>query len=240
MRDKAANSTPGGAPDPVRSRRSFLARAMGASALAVPALGLVSAPRVSADPPRGHKKATGLIATLLQEIMNDEADHVKVLQNLLDDEDNPLPVPIRKPPKLDVAELTQRNFQDFLETASAFENTGSGLYHGALLNITQTEEYFPVAAGLASVESRHASWLNSMIGEPLVLGFVPVEAPIDQRTTLARVAPFVTDPRSTFPSFDTNTVSDENNFFILDFVLFLEYIESAFYTINVPRFAVLK
>ena len=240
MRDKAANNTPGGVPDPVRSRRLFLARAMGASALAVPALGLVSAPRVSAASPGGHKKATGLIATLLQEIMNDEADHVKVVQNLLDDEDNPLPVPIRKPPKLDVAELTQPNFQAFLETASAFENTGSGLYHGALLNITQTEEYFPIAAGLASVESRHASWLNSMIGEPLVPDFVAVEAPINQRTTLARVAPFVTDPRATFPSFDTNTVSDENNFFILDFVLFLEYIESAFYTINVPRFAVLK
>jgi hypothetical protein len=35
-------------------------------------------------------------------------------------------------------------------------------------------------------------------------------------------------------------VSDANNFFVLDFVLFLEYIESAFYKVNVPRFAVLR
>jgi hypothetical protein len=117
-----------------------------------------------------------------------------------------------------------------------FENTGSGLYHGALLNITQTQEYFPTAAGLAAVESRHASWLDSLLGEALVPDFAPVEAPIDQSLTLSRVAEFVTDPRSTFPAFDTTMSSDRNNFFVLDFVLFLEYIESMFYAVNVPRF----
>jgi hypothetical protein len=235
MRDVAANNTPGGAPDPVPSRRTFLTLAAGASALAVPALGLLSAPRAAAGPK--PKKVTGLTAKLLQEIMNDEAAHVRIIQNLLNDPDNPLPVPIRKPPTLDVGELTQATLDDFLEAAAAFENTGSGLYHGALLNITQTEEYFPVAAGLGSVESRHAAWLNTLLADPLVPNFAPVEAPIDQTITLSRVAPFVKDPRSTFPAFDTTVVSDRNNFFVLDFVLFLEYIESAFYSINVPRFA---
>ena len=94
--------------------------------------------------------------------------------------------------------------------------------------------------GSPSVESRHASWLNSLLGESLVPDFAPVEAPIDQTTVLSRVAPFVDDHRSTFPSFDTTVVSDGNNFFVLDFVLFLEYIEAAFYAINVPRFAALK
>jgi hypothetical protein len=107
------------------------------------------------------------------------------------------------------------------------------------LNITQTQEYFPTAAGLASVESRHASWLNSLLGESLVPDFAPVESPIDQSIVLSRVAEFVTDPRSTFPSFSTTVVTDANNFFILDFILFLEYIESAFYDLNVPLFAVL-
>jgi hypothetical protein len=95
------------------------------------------------------------------------------------------------------------DLQSFIETASAFENTGSGLYHGALLNVTQTQEYFPTAAGLAAVESRHASWLNSPLGEWLVPDFAPVEAPISQAIVLSRVAEFVTDARSTFPSFDT-------------------------------------
>lgn len=226
--DVRTTDAPRGAP----SRRSFLTRAVGASALAVPALGL-AVPRAVAAP---AKKFTGLTAMLLREIMQDESAHVRIIQDLLIDPDNPLPVPVRHTPKLDVAALTQPTPEAFLEAAAAFENTGSGLYHGALLNITQTQEYFPTAAGLAAVESRHASWLNSLLGEALVPDFAPVEAPIDQSITLARVAPFVKDPRSTFPSFDTTTVSDANNFFILDFVLFLEYIEAAFYKINVPRF----
>ena len=225
------------APGVVPSRRSLLTQAARASVLAATALGLGMPSTARAQ---GSKKLTGLTATLLQEIMNDEAQHVPIIKNLLNDPDNPLPVPIRKPPNFDLRELTQPTLQDFLATAAAFENTGSGLYHGALLNITQTEEYFPTAAGLAAVESRHASWLNSLLSEALVPGFVPVEAPIEQDVVLSRVAEFVTDPRSTFPSFDTTTVSDRNNFFILDFVLFLEYIEAKFYAVNVPRFAVLR
>jgi hypothetical protein len=219
------------------SRRSFLTQAARASALAAAAASLGMPLKARAESP---KKVTGLTATLLQEIMNDEAQHVPILQNLLNDPDNPLPVPIRKPPHFDLDALTQPTLKDFLATAAAFENTGSGLYHGALLNITQTEEYFPTAAGLAAVEARHASWLNALLGDALVPGFVPVEAPIEQDIVLSRVAEFVTDPRSTFPSFSTNTVSDDNNFSILDFVLFLEYIEAKFYAINVPKFAVVK
>ena len=106
MFDVATNNTPGGAPKPIPSRRSFLARALGASALAVPALGLVSAPRAGAAPP-SNKKLTGLTADLLQEIMNDEASHVTIIQHLLNDPDNPLPVPIRKPPHFNLAALTR-------------------------------------------------------------------------------------------------------------------------------------
>jgi hypothetical protein len=215
------------------SRRSFLTRAAGVSAVVVPALTVITARKAKAA---GHNKLTGLAAELITEVMSDEDAHVPILQNLLDDPDNPLPIPIRQPPDLNMRRLRQPNLQAFLETASAFENTGSGLYHGALLNITQTQEYFPTAAGLAAVESRHASWLNSLLGEALVPDFAPVESPIEQSIVLTRVAPFVTDPRSTFPSFDTTVVSDENNFHILDFVLFLEYIESAFYDLNVPLF----
>ena len=249
MSDVPANDTRENTPEPVPSRRSFLTRAAGASAVALPALTLLSSSKAQAkvkpkpkpvqSKPVQPTKLTGLTATLLQEIMNDEASHVTIIQHLLNDPDNPLPVPIRKPPAFNLAALTQPTLQDFFETASAFENTGSGLYHGALLNITQTQEYFPTAAGLAAVESRHASWLNSLLGESLVPDFAPVEAPIDQSVTLSRVTSFVNNPRSTFPAFDTTVVSDANNFFILDFILFLEYIEAKFYAINVPRFAVL-
>lgn len=216
----------------VRSRRGFLSRAAGLSAAAAGGL-IVSA---GGEAIAASGKLRGTAAELIQEIMGDEDQHVPIIQGLLDDPDNPLPVPIRKPPNLNMRRLRQPNLQAFLETASAFENTGSGLYHGALLNITQTQEYFPIAAGLAAVESRHAGWLNGMLGQALVPDFAPVEAPIEQSVVLSRVAEFVTDPRSTFPAFSTTEVGDANNFFVLDFVLFLEYIESAFYDVNVPMF----
>jgi hypothetical protein len=216
----------------VPSRRSFLTRVAGVSAVAVPTLTLLTSRKARAA---GSNKLTGLSAELINEIMNDEDQHVPIIQNLLDDPDNPLPIPIRQPPNFNMTHLTQPNLQAFLETASVFENTGSGLYHGALLNVTQTQEYFPTAAGLASVEARHAAWLNSLLGESLVPDFAPVEAPIDQSITLSRLAEFVTDHRSTFPSFDTTVATDANNFHVLDFILFLEYIESTFYNVNVPR-----
>jgi len=233
MFSKTPVSDPVNADLPVPTRRSFLTRAAGVSALAIPTLTLITTRKAHAG---SKHKLTGLAAELINEVMNDEDAHVPIIQNLLNDPDNPLPIPIRQPPNFNIQRLTQPNLQAFLETAAAFENTGSGLYHGALLNVTQTQEYFPTAAGLAAVESRHASWLNSLLGESLVPDFAPVEAPIDQSIVLSRVAAFVTDHRSAFPSFDTTVSTDANNFFILDFVLFLEYIESKFYDINVPRF----
>jgi hypothetical protein len=140
MSDIHANDIKDINPEPTRSRRSFLASAAGASALTLPTFGLAMSPKAMAA---GSMKLTGLTATLLQEIMKDEAQHVPIIKNLLNDPDNPLPVPIRKPPNFNMAALKQPTPHDFLETAAVFENTGSGLYHGALLNITQTQEYSP-------------------------------------------------------------------------------------------------
>jgi hypothetical protein len=120
-----------------------LTREVGVSALAVPTLTLITSRKARAS---GSHKLTGLKAELINEIMNDEAQHVPIIQNLLNDPDNPLPVPIRQPPNFNMKRLKQPNLQTFLETASVFENTGSGLYHGALLNVTQTQEYFPTAS----------------------------------------------------------------------------------------------
>jgi len=233
MNNEFRNDDQANAPKVPSSRRSFLTRAAGVSALAVPTLTLITSRKARAA---SGKILTGLNAELISEIQSDEDQHVPIIQNLLDDPDNPLPVPIRQPPNFNMKRLVQPNLQAFLETASVFENTGSGLYHGALLNIQQTQEYFPTAAGLAAVEARHAAWLNSLLGQSLVEDFAPVEAPIDQSIVLTRVAEFVTDPRSTFPSFDTTVATDANGFFVLDFILFLEYIESTFYDVNVPLF----
>jgi len=140
------------------------------AALTAPAMLMANPSTLLASSSRG--KLTGFAVTLIKEVRNDEAKHVPILQFLLDDADNPLPIPIRSQPNLNMNRLIQPNLQSFLKTAAGFENTGSGFYGGALMNITQTPEYFPIAVGLCTVESRHASWLNSLLGEALVPNFV--------------------------------------------------------------------
>ena len=72
------------------SRRSFLRRSRTTAALSVPA---TIAATSSLSHGASAKKLTGLSATLINEILEDEAQHVFIIQNLLDDPDNPLPVP---------------------------------------------------------------------------------------------------------------------------------------------------
>nr|WP_303652866.1 ferritin-like domain-containing protein [Paludisphaera mucosa] len=174
---------------------------------------------------------------MIHEFMEDEAAHVPILQQKLVDEDNPPSPQIRPVPTLNMADLIQPDVTSFLRAAAGFENTGSGACGGTLFAIQQTDEYFRTAVSLRTVESRHASSLNALLGESLVPDFAPVEAPIDQGVTVSRVFPFVSDPGpSGFPKFDPVNASVPNNFRIIDFLLFLEHVESAFYRANVPLF----
>src|SRR5262249_30257616 len=113
----------------------------------------------------------------------------------------------------------------------------TGTYGGALFAIQQTQEYFPVATGITTVEARHAGFLNALLNEPLVPNFAPVDASIQQSVALARLDPFIANLNGcVVPSFDPNKPSDANNFAILDFLLLLELVETAFYQANVARF----
>jgi hypothetical protein len=216
--------------DAVRSRRAFLRRSATVTAVAVPGIVLSGYSETKAGTP----KPSAALAKNFMEIAGDEAAHVEVLQALLDDPDNHLNPKIRPTPTL--RNLVQPNFLAFLEAAAAFENTGSGVYQGALIAVQQVEEYFPTAAGITTVESRHAAYINSLLGEALVPDFAPVESPIDQTVTLSRVAPFIKKLNAPKPSFDPVNASSDNNFAIIDFLLVLEYVEAAFYAVNVPKF----
>jgi hypothetical protein len=237
--DEAAPRDEPAADDGLGSRRSFLVRSA-AAGVTVPGLVLATATSSEGAPKKNPPPSLGvsqqLITILIKEIRNDEAAHVPILQKKLMDEDNPLNPKVRTPPIMNMARIIQPNVRSFLATAAAFENTGSGTYGGALFAVQQTDEYFRTAVGLCTVESRHAAFLNALLGDALVPNFVPVEAPIDQDVTLSRVQPFILSPGpSGFPEFDPLHASDPNNFRILDFLLFLEYIESFFYNFNVPR-----
>src|SRR5438067_835683 len=73
MNEVPTNETLENAPEAAPSRRSFLTRAAGVSALAVPTLTLITSRKAQAS---GSHKLTGLKAELITEIMNDEAQHV--------------------------------------------------------------------------------------------------------------------------------------------------------------------
>ncbi|APW61944.1 ferritin-like domain-containing protein [Paludisphaera borealis] len=211
-------------------RRTFFRR----TAAAVPALLLgASAARANPHMHRLPELYPGENTTLFQEILADESAHVEILQALLIDEDNTLPT--RPVPHL--RNLAQPDVFAFVRAASAFENTGAGTYAGALFAIQQTQEYFPVAAGLTTVEARHAGFLNALLNEPLVPDFFPVDTPIPQSVALSHVDPFIHDLNGgTVPSFDPVVASDPNNFRIIDFLLLLEMVETAFYQVNVAKF----
>jgi hypothetical protein len=133
--------------------------------------------------------------------------------------------------------LAQPNVLAFVEAAAAFEYTGSGTYAGALFAIKQMDEYFPLATGITTVEARHAGFLNALLNGPLVPNFFPSDTTIPQSVALSHVDPFFASLNGgTVPSFDPNNASDPNNFAILDFLLLLEMVETAFYQVNVAKF----
>ena len=113
-------------------------------------------------------------------------------------------LPKRPVPKF--RNLEQPNVFAFVQAAAAFENTGTGVYQGALFAVQQTEEYFPVAAGLTTVEARHAGFLNALLDGPLVPEFFPVDSPIPQSVALSHVDPFIANLNGgTVPEFDPVT-----------------------------------
>lgn len=222
----------GGPRDP--GRRSFLGRSLTAAAATAPALLLgAGKPRPKPRRPKLPELHAGENMAVFREILADESAHVEILQTLLMDDDNSLPA--RPVPHL--RNLEQPDVLTFVKAAAAFENTGAGVYAGALFAVQQTEEYFPVAAGLTTVEARHAGFLNALLNEPLVPDFFPVDTPIPQSVALSHVDPFIQDLNGgTVPSFDPAVASDPNNFRIIDFLLLLEMVETAFYQVNVAKF----
>jgi hypothetical protein len=214
------------------SRRSFLRHAAAGAAVAAPAPLAASSARAEHS---GHlpELYAGPNMMLFQEILDDETAHVEILQALLIDPDDTLPTrPVSR-----LRNLAQPNVLAFVEAAAAFENTDTGTYAGALFAIQQTDEYFPLAAGITTVEARHAGFLNALLNEPLVPNFFPSDTSIPQSVALSHVDPFIASLNGgTVPSFDSNNAWDPKNFAILDFLLLLEMVETAFYQVNVAKF----
>jgi len=76
----------------------------------------------------------------------------------------------------------------FIATAAALENAGQTAYDGALNGITNSV-YAQTAAQIATVEARHAAYLNTLIGaSPFPTAFDPTN---NSSTILTAVTPFI-------------------------------------------------
>jgi rubrerythrin len=124
---------------------------------------------------------------------------------------------------------------EFLVTAAAVENTGVAAYAGAAPRIANND-VLAAAAGIHSVEARHATLLNVLTGDS------PYPAGVDEARTvdevLAVAGGFVTsevDP-SAFrraegrdPSLARAAEDDVSDVDVLNYALTLEHLENAFY-----------
>lgn len=232
-----------------RSRRSFLAQST-ATAAVVPGL-LLAAPRTSfakkpmAPPPRKPvvpppRKLPDLFPgenrRVFEEILQDEENHISQLTKLAD---NPRPMPTFQ-------NLLAPTPHAFVQMAAMIENGGVGSYLQGLNAISQGghEEYFLTAAGITAVEAQHTGFLNALLNQPIAPSAQAntiqpgVATPIPPAAIRAAVGPFIVSLNGGPPfDYDIRQLGDENDQAIINFVLVLEFLEVAFYRVNIQRFS---
>ncbi|SFR63297.1 ferritin-like domain-containing protein [Halogeometricum limi] len=132
---------------------------------------------------------------------------------------------------------------EFLATAQALENTGVSAYAGAAPKVTNNA-ILAAAAGIHSVEARHASFLN------LVNGASPFPKAVDEARTVDEVleiaGQFVTsgvDPAAfereedgEMVTYDRKKKDDVSDLNVLNYALTLEHLENAFYRDGLEEF----
>ncbi len=211
------------------SRRAFLKRS-GATAIAGgTAAFLLSRPGgAQAAAPQNEAAQRNFF----EEIQQHENDHVSFLVNALGADARPLPT---------FTGLAMKKYADFVDTARVLENTGVGAYLGAA-PVINSPDYLAAAGSILTVEARHSGYLNTYLKDPITASAADptstpsFDAPLTAAQVVAGAGPFISSlnggPDVTY---DT-TPSDTNDIAILNFALALEYLEAAFYNLNVPVF----
>ena len=114
-------------------------------------------------------------------IRDHEQQHVRTIRNLIR---NLGGTPINPP----TFRLNFTNADDFLSTAMLLENTGVGAYNGAIPGVFNPS-LVTAAATIATVEARHAAYLNRVMGQN------PFPSAFDAGKTVAEIlaaaAPFL-------------------------------------------------
>lgn len=214
------------------SRRALLGRSAAVAAVAVPVGVLAarsfgqSAQAQSAQVAANARPLQPLhplanINAAFQEIQTDENAHVAFLKGALASSARPAPT---------FKGLEQSSVAAFESLSFTFENVGVGAYLLGASAIT-SKDILLKAATILTVEARHSGFLGYLTGKPLSPSGA-FDAPLTQAQIVSDVSPFIAslnggpDPAGKLGS-DTD---------ILNFALLLEYLEAAFYNINVPKF----
>jgi len=131
---------------------------------------------------------------------------------------------------------------EFFQVAMALENTGVSAYAGAATNIVNND-LLQVAAGIHSVEARHAAFLN------LVNDEVPYPKAVDEARTVeevldiagqfitSEVDPGVYELDDERPTHDRKAEKDTSDVQVLNYALTLEHLENAFYRDGLEKFS---
>ncbi|MDZ7745534.1 MAG: ferritin-like domain-containing protein [Halobacteriales archaeon] len=129
----------------------------------------------------------------------------------------------------------------FLGVAQALENTGVAAYAGAAPQVVNND-VLAAAAGIHSVEARHAGFLN------LVNGDMPFPNAVDEAQSISEVLevagqfitsevdPSVYETGDDRPTHDRKANDDTTDVNVLNYALTLEHLENAFYREGLETF----
>jgi len=167
--------------------------------------------------------APDTIKNAFKEIMDNEATHVSFFEAAL----KKAGAPVR--PKPTFKGLAQSNQSDFIRMSGILENTGVAAFLMAMRAISD-KNYVAAAESIATVEARHAGFVNALLAKPLSESGA-FDKPISHAELIKAVSPFIEslnggpDPAD---ALDNDTV-------ILNLALLLEHLEAEFYRVNVPN-----
>jgi hypothetical protein len=131
---------------------------------------------------------------------------------------------------------------EFFAVAGALENTGVAAYAGAAPQIVNND-LLAAAAGIHSVEARHAGFLNLVNGNSSFPNAVDEAKSIDEVLGIASgfitspVDPSVYELDEDRPTVERKEPDDTSDLDVLNFALTLEHLENAFYRDGLDEFS---
>ena len=131
---------------------------------------------------------------------------------------------------------------EFLQVAMALENTGVAAYAGAAPKVVNND-VLAAAAGIHSVEARHAGFLNMVNGKLPFPKAVDEAKSVDEVLEIAgqfvtsEVDPSVYETGDDRPTHDRKAENDTSDVDVLNYALTLEHLENAFYRDGLEQYS---